>query len=34
VRFAARIAADALGWDEDRRTREEAAVLGAGAGAV
>jgi glycerol-3-phosphate dehydrogenase len=30
VRFASRIAADALGWDEERRSREEDAVLGPG----
>jgi hypothetical protein len=27
VRFAARIAADALGWDEERRRREEMSVV-------
>ena len=31
VRFAARIAADALGWDEERRRREEASVVRPGA---
>ncbi|MGH7579429.1 MAG: glycerol-3-phosphate dehydrogenase C-terminal domain-containing protein, partial [Gemmatimonadales bacterium] len=30
VRFAARIAADALGWEDERRSREEESVLQAG----